>query len=161
MTVVRPKVNSTPTATHAVDLKGTLWCCAHLGLDQQPAAIIRDLRRLPLTQQAPVRPDFFNFVVDVRPSTREYWVARRREVPAVSWTWVVLVGVTPSIASLCRDLVSLYRQAVRRASIEHIIQNRIGVIRIMDRTAEGDVLEIEVQPSVEQAPEPDLRSSRA
>lgn len=80
----------------------------------------------------------------------------------MSWMWAVLVVVTPIIAALCRDLVSLRRHAVRRASIERIVRGRTGVIRIVDRTAEGDVLEIiEVLPSKQEAPGPDLRHEGA
>jgi hypothetical protein len=61
--------------------------------------------------------------------------------------WAVLVGSTPIIAAVCRELVSLCRHVVRRASVERIVRDRTGVIRIVDRTAEGDVLEIEVLPS--------------
>ena len=75
--------------------------------------------------------------------------------------WALLVGVTPIIAAVCRDLVSLCRHVVRGASIERIVRDRTGVIRIVDRTAEGDVLEIEVLPSSEGAPGLDLRSAGA
>lgn len=94
---------------------------------------------------------------------REYWVARTQttEVTAVSSTWVVLLSITPIIAAVCRDLVSLCRHIVRRASIERIVRDRIGVIRIMDRTMEGDVLEIEALPPSEGAARSDLRSGRS
>ncbi len=72
--------------------------------------------------------------------------------------WVALV-VTPIIAGLSRDLVSLHRHAARRASIERIVQDRTGVIRIVDRTAEGDVLGIAVLPPHEGMPGLDLRSA--
>jgi hypothetical protein len=62
---------------------------------------------------------------------------------------VTLVGVTPIITALCRDLVSLCRHAIRRASIERILRDRTTLIRIVDRTADGDVLEIEVLRSNE------------
>lgn len=77
----------------------------------------------------------------------------------MSWLSAVLVGVTPVIAALCRDLMSLRRHAVRRASIERIIRDSTGVIRIVDRTATGDVLEIEVLPSNEGPSGVDLRSA--
>lgn len=99
-------------------------------------------------------------LVDARRSVREYRLGRRRrEVAAVSWMWVVLVGVVmPIIAALCRDLVSLWGDAVQRASIERTVRDCTGVIRIVDHTAEGDVLEIEVLLSHEGEPGPDLRS---
>jgi hypothetical protein len=77
----------------------------------------------------------------------------------VSWIWAV--GATPIFAALCRDLVSLCRHVVRRASIERIVRNRTGMFRIVDRTAEGDVLSIEVLPSAEGESELDLRSAGA
>jgi hypothetical protein len=57
-------------------------------------------------------------------------------------------------------LVSLCRHIVRRASIERIVRDRTGVIRIMDRTMEGDVLEVEALPPSEGAAGSDLRSAR-
>ncbi len=81
-------------------------------------------------------------------------------VAEVSWMWTMLV-VTPIIAALCRDLISLYRPAVRRASIARMIRDCSGVIRIVDRTVEGDTLEIEVLPSGEEATGLDLRSTEA
>jgi hypothetical protein len=77
----------------------------------------------------------------------------------VSWMWAALPMVTPSIAAMCGDLVSLCRHVVRRASIERIVRDRTGVIRIVDRTAEGDVLEIEVLPTSEGMPGLDGRSA--
>jgi hypothetical protein len=79
----------------------------------------------------------------------------------VSWMWAVLVGITPIIAAICRELVSLCRHVVRRASVERIVRDRTDLIRIVDRTAEGDVLEIEVLPSSEGTPGLDLRSAGA
>lgn len=78
----------------------------------------------------------------------------------MSWIWAVLVGVTPIIAALCRNL-GLCRHAVRRASIERTVRDRTGVIRIVDRTAEGGLLYIKVLPSTEGAPELDLRCAGA
>lgn len=78
----------------------------------------------------------------------------------MSWTWTMLV-VTPIIAALCRDLMSLWRRVVWRASIERMVRDRTGVIRIVDRTAEGDVLEIDVLPPDEGATRRDLRSTGA
>jgi hypothetical protein len=75
--------------------------------------------------------------------------------------WAVLVGGMPIIAAVCRDLVLLCRHAVRRASIERMVRDRTGVIRIVDRTAEGDVLDIEVLPFSEGASGLDLRSAEA
>jgi hypothetical protein len=75
--------------------------------------------------------------------------------------WAVLVGLTPIIAAVCRDLVTLCRHVVRRASIERIVRDRTDLIRIVDRTAEGDVLEIEVLPSSEGTPGVGLRSAGA
>ncbi len=77
------------------------------------------------------------------------------------WLWAVLVGVTPIVVALCRELVSLRRHAVRRASIERMVRDSIGIIRLVDRTAEGDVLEIEVLPTSESAPGLSLRSAGA
>ena len=79
----------------------------------------------------------------------------------MSWMCAVLVGITPIIAAVCRELVSLCCHVVRRASVERIVRDRTGVIRIVDRTAEGDVLEIEVLPSSEGAPGLALRSAGA
>jgi hypothetical protein len=75
--------------------------------------------------------------------------------------WVVLLWITPIIAAVCRDLVSLCRHVVRRASIERIVRDRTGVIRIVDRAMEGDVLEIEVLPSSEGAAGLDPRSAES
>ena len=84
-------------------------------------------------------------VVDARSPVHEYWVTRgRRKVTTVSWMWAVLAGTTSIVATLCRDLVSLRRHAVRRASIERMVQENTGLIRIVDRTAEGDLLETEI-----------------
>lgn len=77
----------------------------------------------------------------------------------MSWLWAALVGGTPIITTLCRDLVTLCRHTVRRASIERIVRDHTGVIRIVDRTAEGDVLHIEVLLSTERACEQDLKSA--
>ncbi|MGH3875362.1 MAG: hypothetical protein ACRDSR_28350 [Pseudonocardiaceae bacterium] len=77
----------------------------------------------------------------------------------MSWMWAVLAMVIPIIAAVCRDLVSLCLHVVRRASIERVVRDRTGVIRIVDRTAEGDVLEIEVLPSGDGASGLDLRSA--
>lgn len=132
--------------------------------DRQPTfTTARSLTRRPLpsvTHPVPVPPEILRFLVDAQRSVREYSVGRRRrEVAAVSWMWAVLVGgVTPIIAALCRNLVLLWGDSLRRASIERIIRDRTGAIRIVDHTAEGDVLEIEVLPSHEGEPGPDLRS---
>jgi hypothetical protein len=72
--------------------------------------------------------------------------------------WAVLVGVTPIITVLCRELVSLRRDAVRRASIVRIVRDCTGGIRIVDRTPQGDVLEIEVLPCNEELSRQHLRS---
>lgn len=103
----------------------------------------------------------FSVVVDALGSIHEYWAAHLDggKAAAVSWMWAVLVGVTPSIIALCRDLVSLCRHAIRRASIGRIVRDHTDVIRIVDRTAEGDVLEIEIRPSAERVPGLDLRSA--
>lgn len=79
----------------------------------------------------------------------------------MSWTWAVLVGVTPILVAVCRDLTSLYCHVVRRASVERIVRECTGAIRIVDRTAEGDVLEIEVLPSGEDFSSLDSRSAKA
>ena len=79
----------------------------------------------------------------------------------MSWMWAVLVGVTPVIAVLCRNLVSLCHDTVRRASVERIVRDSTGMIRIVDRTAEGDVLDIEVLPSNEGAPGSAVRAEGA
>ena len=73
--------------------------------------------------------------------------------------WAVVV--TSLIVALCQELVSLCRSIFRRASIERIVRDSSGVIRIVDRTAQGDVLEIEVLPCNEKASGPDLRSEGA
>ena len=77
----------------------------------------------------------------------------------MNWMWAVLAGVTPIIAALCRDLVSLCPHAIRRASIERIVRDRTGVTRVVDRTAESDVLDIEVLPFNDGAPVLNLRST--
>jgi hypothetical protein len=87
--------------------------------------------------------------------------AGRREVMVVSWVCAVLLGGTPIIAAVCRDLVSLCGHAVRWGSIERIIRDRTGVIRVVDRTGEGDVLDIEILPSIEAASGLDLGSAEA
>jgi hypothetical protein len=79
----------------------------------------------------------------------------------VSWMWAVLMGSMPIITAVCRDLVSLYNHCVRRVSIGRMVRDCPGVVRIVDRTAEGDVLDIEVLPSNERAPGLDLRSAKA
>lgn len=78
----------------------------------------------------------------------------------MSWPWVVLVGM-PIVTALCRDLVSLRRHALRRESIERIVRDRTGVIRVVDSTAEGEILAIEVLPASEGTPGLDPRSGRA
>jgi hypothetical protein len=78
----------------------------------------------------------------------------------VSWIWAMLLGVTPIIAALCRNL-GLCRHALRRASIERTVRDRTGVIRIADPTAEGGLLPVEVPPSPKGAPGPDLRCAGA
>lgn len=81
---------------------------------------------------------------------------------AVSWMWPVLVGTTPIIVSLLRDLILLCRHVIRRASIERLVRNRTGVIWIVDRTAEGDVLEVGGIPPFDKCPSgPDLKSGEA
>ena len=57
--------------------------------------------------------------------------------------------------------MSLCHDAVRRASIERIVRDSTGMIRIVDRTAEGDVLDIEVLPSNEGAPGSAVRAEGA
>lgn len=79
----------------------------------------------------------------------------------MSWTWVVLAGITPIIAALSRQLVSLWGDAVRRASIERLGRDCAGVIRIVDHTAGGDLLEIELLPSHDGEPGPGRRSAGA
>jgi hypothetical protein len=126
------------------------------------ACSVADLHAVGRPSWFKALPETFRFLVDAQRSVREYWVARRRrEMTAVSWTWVVLAGVPPIIVVLCRELVSLCRHAVQRASIERIVRDSTGVIRIVDRTAAGDILEVEVLPSHEAAPGFDLRSARA
>ena len=79
----------------------------------------------------------------------------------MSWTWVALVGITPIVAAVRRDLVSLCRYAVRRPSIERIVRNHSGVIQIVDPATERNIWSIEVLPSTEKAPELTLRSAGA
>lgn len=78
----------------------------------------------------------------------------------MSWIWAVLVGVTPIIAALRRNL-RLCRHALRKASIERTVGDRTGVIGVADPTAAGGLLSVEVLPSTEGAPELDLRCARA
>ncbi|HEY2765491.1 MAG TPA: hypothetical protein VGJ13_16000 [Pseudonocardiaceae bacterium] len=69
---------------------------------------------------------------------------------------LLVLAVILIVVRLCRELVSISHQIVRRASVERIVHGRSSGIRVTDRSADGDVLEIEVLPcgELERAPIP-------
>jgi hypothetical protein len=70
----------------------------------------------------------------------------------VSWIWAASVGATPIVAALCRNR-GLCRHAGRKASIEGTVRDRSAAIPVVDPTAAGELLYLEVLGT----PELDLR----
>jgi hypothetical protein len=58
--------------------------------------------------------------------------------------WPFLVALTPIIARFARDVIALLCDAARRASIERIVRVSSERTRIVDRSSDGAVLEIEI-----------------
>ncbi|ONI87042.1 hypothetical protein ALI144C_10440 [Actinosynnema sp. ALI-1.44] len=59
--------------------------------------------------------------------------------------WPFVIAVVPVIARLGRDVITLWCGVLRRADIERIIQAGGERTRVVDRSADGTVLEIVVE----------------
>jgi hypothetical protein len=68
--------------------------------------------------------------------------------------WLLARTLAPVVLAFCRDLITLCCHVVRRTSIERIISAAPGRILILDRTADGATLVVDVKPTVA------LKSSR-
>ena len=70
-----------------------------------------------------------------------------------TWTLVVVVGSTV-MARLARELVAVRRHRLRRASIEKLVAGSTGVLRVVDRDADGAVIDITTSGQVLHVVEP-------
>jgi hypothetical protein len=61
--------------------------------------------------------------------------------------WPYLIAVVPMITRLGRDVIALWRDALRRTGIVRILRASGERTRIIDRSPDGAVLEIEVDRS--------------
>ncbi|UKD51087.1 hypothetical protein L3Q65_24475 [Amycolatopsis sp. FU40] len=74
-------------------------------------------------------------------------------------TWaVVVMGALTAGAGVARELVSLRRARVRRTSLENLIAGPGGCLRVVDRDAEGAVIEITTGAAPDAGNVPSCRS---
>lgn len=62
--------------------------------------------------------------------------------------WLLTIALLPAGFTLCQDLVTLCCYVARRASIERIIARATGRMLLLDSSADGAKLVVEVQPAV-------------
>jgi hypothetical protein len=64
-----------------------------------------------------------------------------------TWTLVVVAGSTV-LARLGRELVALHRHRMRRTSIEKLVAGSTSWLRVIDRDADGAVIDITTSGSL-------------